>query len=131
MLATLRDHAMPRMMVMLCKRVECSAKIAMTTLSGRFSAMSLFPKPDWRRRILLDACAARIRNQDLGSGTDPHRLSIGQSNAVSCLYPASPAGQRRLREFFAPGSAIFDAMSLRHRQPSTAIRKSRRSFLAH
>jgi hypothetical protein len=61
MFATLRDHAMRRMMVALCKRVECSAKIAMTILSGRFSAMGLFPKRDRRRRILLDACAARIR----------------------------------------------------------------------
>jgi hypothetical protein len=52
MLATLRDHAMRRMMVALRKRVECSAEIAMTTLPGRFSAMRLLPKHDWRRLIL-------------------------------------------------------------------------------
>jgi hypothetical protein len=44
--ATLRGHAVRRMMVALCKRVECSAKIAMTILPGRFSAMGLLPKHD-------------------------------------------------------------------------------------
>jgi hypothetical protein len=37
------------MMVRLSKRVECSAKIAMTTLPEWFSTMGLLPKPDFPR----------------------------------------------------------------------------------
>jgi hypothetical protein len=40
-------------MVLLCKRVECSAKIAMTTLRGAFAAMGLLPNPDITRLIFL------------------------------------------------------------------------------
>jgi hypothetical protein len=34
------------MMVLLRRRVECPAKIAMTTLRSRFAAMGLLPNPD-------------------------------------------------------------------------------------
>jgi hypothetical protein len=60
MLATPRDHATSGMMVLLSKAVECSAKIAMTALPSRGAAMRLLPEHDLRRRIFLDADAARI-----------------------------------------------------------------------
>jgi len=53
MFATMRDHAMQGMMVPLAKRVECSAKIAMTVLPGRFAAIDLLPKPNSPRRIFF------------------------------------------------------------------------------
>jgi hypothetical protein len=46
MLATLRDHATKKMMVLLPNAVECFAKIAMTALSSRLAAMGLLPKHD-------------------------------------------------------------------------------------
>jgi hypothetical protein len=53
MFATLRDHAMSGMMVLLRKRVECSAKIAMPVLPRGFPAMGLLLKRDLPRRIFL------------------------------------------------------------------------------
>jgi hypothetical protein len=49
------------MMVLHPRRVECSAKIAMSVLPGISAAMCLLPDCDLRRRIFLDADAARIR----------------------------------------------------------------------
>jgi hypothetical protein len=57
MLATKRDHAVREMMVALRKRVECSAKIAMSTLPSRPATMRLLRKHDWPRRIFLEARA--------------------------------------------------------------------------
>jgi hypothetical protein len=42
-------------MVLLCKRVECSAKIAMTALRSGLVAMRLLPDHDPSRLIFLDA----------------------------------------------------------------------------
>jgi hypothetical protein len=42
-------------MVLLCKRVECSAKIAMMILRRPFAAMGLLPNPDVPRLNFLDA----------------------------------------------------------------------------
>jgi hypothetical protein len=60
MLATMRDHAMQGMMVLLVRGVECFAKIAMRTLPSQFAAMRLLPKQDRPRLIFLDARATRI-----------------------------------------------------------------------
>jgi len=48
-------------MVAVCALVECSAKIAMTTLRINFSAMRLLLKDDWPRRIFIAGRATRIR----------------------------------------------------------------------
>jgi hypothetical protein len=53
MLATLRDHVVQEMMVLLPNAVECFAKIAMTALSSRLATMGLLPKHDLPRRIFL------------------------------------------------------------------------------
>jgi hypothetical protein len=47
------------MMVLRKMSVECSAKIAMTTLPGEVGAMCLLPNHDLRRRIFLDAHLAQ------------------------------------------------------------------------
>jgi hypothetical protein len=49
------------MMVMPGKGVECSAKKAMTTLSGGYVARHLLPNCDRLRRIFLGARAVHIR----------------------------------------------------------------------
>jgi hypothetical protein len=46
MFATPRDHAISGMMVLLLKGVECSAKIAMTALSGWLATTRLLPEHD-------------------------------------------------------------------------------------
>jgi hypothetical protein len=43
------------MMVLLEITVECPAKIAMTTLQGRFVTMGLLPNHDLTRRVFPDA----------------------------------------------------------------------------
>jgi hypothetical protein len=55
------------MMVLPMMRVECSAKIAMSVLPGISATMGLLPDCDLRRRIFLDADAARIRNHGVSS----------------------------------------------------------------
>jgi hypothetical protein len=49
------------MMVLRPEGVECSAKIAMTVLSGVPATMCLLPDCDLPRRIFLDADTMRIR----------------------------------------------------------------------
>jgi hypothetical protein len=61
MLATLRDHAMSGMMVLLSNAVECSAKIAMTALRSHLATTRLLPEHDWRRRIFLGPRFVQIR----------------------------------------------------------------------
>jgi hypothetical protein len=52
---------MLRMMVLLKRRVECSAKIAMTPLIGAFGAIDLLPNYDLRGVIFLEVRIAQIR----------------------------------------------------------------------
>jgi len=60
MTATLRGHAMRKMMVRLLGGVECSAKIAMRALPGWRATTRLLPKHVLQRRIFLERYAARI-----------------------------------------------------------------------
>jgi hypothetical protein len=53
-------NAMPGMMVLPFGSVECSAKIAMTTLLTRLATMGLLPDRDLPRRIFLEGRVARI-----------------------------------------------------------------------
>jgi hypothetical protein len=62
----LRDDSTSEMMVMPGRGVECSAKKAMTTLSGGAAAMGLLPNSDHPRRIFLKARVTQIVNHETG-----------------------------------------------------------------
>jgi hypothetical protein len=62
----LRDHSMSGMMGMPGRGVECSAKKAMTALSGGAAAMSLLPNSAHPRRIFLKARVAQVVNHEMG-----------------------------------------------------------------
>jgi hypothetical protein len=69
------------MMVMLGGGVECSAKKAMTTLSGGAAAMCLLPNSDHPRRIFLKARMTQIVNHETGRS---RRLFLdGNSRSIS------------------------------------------------
>jgi hypothetical protein len=55
------------MMVLSWKRVECSAKIAMSALRGGTTAMALLRDRDHSRRIFLGSVADEFVNQDSGN----------------------------------------------------------------
>jgi hypothetical protein len=57
------------MMVMLWKSVECSAKIAMTTLHRGRETMYLLPIHDLPRLICLDARGNKFVNPGIGKAT--------------------------------------------------------------
>jgi hypothetical protein len=72
MLATLCDHAMREMMVVLRKRVECSGKIAMTALSHGWQRWDYCRNRISRGAFFLDDCNAELVNHELGSGLERH-----------------------------------------------------------
>jgi hypothetical protein len=55
------------MMGMPGRGVECSAKKAMTTLSGSAAAMGLLPNSGQARRIFLKARVTQIVNHEIGT----------------------------------------------------------------
>jgi hypothetical protein len=62
----LRDYSSSGMMVMAGRGVECSAKKAMTTLSGGAAAVGLLPNSGRPRRIFLKARVTQIVNHEMG-----------------------------------------------------------------
>jgi hypothetical protein len=95
------------MMVRLGNGVECSAKIAMTTLRSGSMAMGLLPNHVLRRRIFLEARAARNRQTKIGgeilSASSGDRSAIDRSRIRRQQMIALPKPPPT--EYFSPKRA--------------------------
>jgi hypothetical protein len=103
------------MMVLRPEGVECSAKIAMSVLTGVPATMCLLPDCDLRRRIFLGPDACEVVNHDVGSRTGftaPKPESASSfGNEVSHHWIISAGWASRRRFFVAQSRVTVDYSS--------------------